>query len=232
VSHLPAPGAWTVRLSGGDEILVEREAVRMGGKEAGHIEIERPTDPGDLVQGWCRQADPTLHVPYWAELWPASRAIARLLISGESLAGKSVLDLGCGLGLSGIAAGLRGARVLFADQDSDALVFARRNADRAGIRNAAFVAMDWRAPVWSRSFDLVLGADVIYDRIDHEPVTMLLESLLTGGGKALLGDPCRSDADRFLSEWNLRHRGGTRTIYRGSFPGEDLEVAVHELRLA
>ena len=67
--------------------------------------------------------------PYWADVWPSSVALARRVCRGPSLAGKRVLDLGCGVGVAGCAALRHGADVLFVDRFEDALAFARFNAE-------------------------------------------------------------------------------------------------------
>jgi predicted nicotinamide N-methyase len=182
---------------------VLREAIPFGD---GSIVIERPEDPASLIQGWCNLADPDVLIPYWAEIWPSSRAIAARLEQEGALSGRTVLDLGCGLGLAGIAAGRLGGRVTFADNHPDALAFARRNAVEAGLRDAEFLHVDWRFPQWARPFDRVLGADVIYDRAEHEPIADLLEILLADGGTAWLGEPNRESAKAFLNDWEARGR--------------------------
>lgn len=220
----------TVRLRCGEEVRIVRETVRLDGPQLHAIEVDRPEEPGSLVQGWCYRADPDVPIPFWAELWPASRAIAHRLASGAPLGGIAVLDLGCGLGVAGIAAGLRGGMVTFADRDADALVFARRNARLAGLVDPGFVVMDWRASVWARAFDLVIAADVVYDLVDHEPVASLIDSLVLGGGKAWLGDPHRTETARFIADWCATPTRTAVALSSGRAPGSDVEITIHELR--
>src|SRR5437870_12373463 len=104
VRRVPWPESGVATLSDGEKVQVIRESVDLGGV-LGTIDIQRPEDPPSLLQGWCDRADPAAPIPYWAEIWTASRAIARRLAAGPSLEGAAVLDLGCGLGLSGLAAG-------------------------------------------------------------------------------------------------------------------------------
>jgi predicted nicotinamide N-methyase len=61
--------------------------------------------------------------PYWTCIWPSSIAMAQeVLQNPELVAGKKVADLGCGLGLGGVAAGLAGAsEVVFLDREPLAL---------------------------------------------------------------------------------------------------------------
>src|ERR1041385_1824148 len=64
-----------------------------------------------------------LHLPYWAELWESGLGIGQMLVSSPQLVrGKSILDLGCGMGLAGTVAAALGANVLFADLEPDALL--------------------------------------------------------------------------------------------------------------
>lgn len=49
--------------------------------------------------------------PYWARPWPSAVALATALLQRpELVAGKTVAELGAGLGLAGIAAAMAGAR--------------------------------------------------------------------------------------------------------------------------
>ena len=45
--------------------------------------------------------------PYWCDVWPSSLAAAAELAELD-LAGRTLVDLGCGLGTVGIAAALQG----------------------------------------------------------------------------------------------------------------------------
>lgn len=225
------PTVGSAVLIDGDEVRVVRETIPLAGPWLETIDIERPEDAPSLLQGWCNRADPAVLIPYWAELWPAARAIARRLAEGPDLSHRSVLDLGCGLGLTGLVAGLRGAKVTFADNHPDALDFARRNARAVGLVDADFIEVDWRDVTWARPFDLVLGGDVIYDRTDHEPIAGLLERLLAGGGTAWLADPSRDSARSFLADWTSRVGGAVVSSPLDVQPGEDVPIIIHELRL-
>ena len=97
-------------------------------------------------------------LPYWAELWTSALVLAEKILSDDAVAGLSVLELGCGLGLAGIAAAKAGAHVTLTDYDEDALMFARWNAlTNLGASTAGRIricSMDWRqapgiATIWS-----------------------------------------------------------------------------------
>ncbi|MGO4842653.1 methyltransferase, partial [Rhizobiaceae sp. 2RAB30] len=68
--------------------------------------------------------------PYWAYQWPGGIALARYLLDmPDMVAGLSVLDLGAGCGVVGIAAAKAGARqVTAAEIDRNAIVALGLNA--------------------------------------------------------------------------------------------------------
>eukprot|EP00667_Euglena_gracilis_P011527 EG_transcript_11787 len=68
--------------------------------------------------------------PYWAALWGSAQGLAaEVLRRPELVRGKRVLDLGCGVGLAGLAAAVAGAReVVLADREPRALHCALQGA--------------------------------------------------------------------------------------------------------
>jgi len=157
-------------------------------------------------------------VPYWAEIWHASLGIARHLMRGPTLVGRRALDLGCGIGLAGLAAGRRGAAVQFVDRNQDALHFACFNAAENGLSGFSATRLDWFEATAPGEHDLVLMADVAYDRSHFEPLLRHLQRCLAPGGEALLADPYRQVADAFLdalSETFHLRTAHTETFFAG-----------------
>src|SRR5262245_66037430 len=99
----------------------------------------------------------------------------------------NVLDLGCGMGLSGTAAAALGARVLFADLEAAALLFARLNSVpyRGRVRTRQ---TDWRRDNLGERFDLILGADILYERKQWENLEPFWRAHLAPSGSILLGE--------------------------------------------
>jgi len=98
------------------------------------------------------------NLPYWAFAWAGGRALAQFIVANPNLvAGKRVLDFGCGSGIVGIAAALAGAKMVFvADLDPQALLAAQVNAAVNGV-DIQIVDGDWP------QVDLLLASDVLYD---------------------------------------------------------------------
>jgi predicted nicotinamide N-methyase len=122
-----------------------------------------------------------------------------------------VLELGCGLGLPSLAAALRGADVLATDWADQAIDLLQRNAGRAGVflRSAR---VRWSEPeplLRAAPWDLVLGADLLYEPRNAEQLAELLPRL---GGEVLLAEPGRPYAKEFLERFEAETVG--ERIYR------------------
>jgi predicted nicotinamide N-methyase len=132
-------------------------------------------------------------------------ALARA-VAARDVRGLTVLELGCGLALPSIVAAVSGARVLATDWSPDALAYAGRNA-RANGAKLATACVAWAEPaelVGRGPFDLVLAADVLYERRNTEQLLALLPRLAP---EVLLADPGRPALPAFLdgagAEWEL-----------------------------
>ena len=97
------------------------------------------------------RADDPPDPPYWALPWIGARAIAARLLPRRRRAATRVLEIGCGLGLAGVAAGIeRRVSSCFTDYVAEALAFARANAEHHGLRS-----FDTRVRRISREIDSV-----------------------------------------------------------------------------
>jgi methyltransferase-like protein 23 len=77
-------------------------------------------------------------LPYCVALWPCAIALPHeLAADGGDLAGKTVLELGAGMGLPGIVAASLGAQVVQTDRHELAMSVGRRNAERRDRHHAA-----------------------------------------------------------------------------------------------
>jgi predicted nicotinamide N-methyase len=146
------------------------------------LSLLRPVSPDALLDEKAFARDEFL--PYWAELWPAATALAAAL---PPVAGLRVVELGCGLGLPSLVAAARGAEVTATDWAAEAVELLRENAARNGLSVHAEVR-DWREP-WPERFDLVMAADVLYERRNVEPLLERLRELAPVAYVGLAGRP-------------------------------------------
>jgi predicted nicotinamide N-methyase len=191
--------------------LVE-ESVDVGGLT---LSILRPRQAEALLSEEAFEHEEFL--PYWAELWPSAIALARV-VRRRDVEGLRVLELGCGLGLPSIVAALGGAQVLATDWSPEGLEVAELNAarNRAELETALVSWAGAEPLVRSAPWELVLGADLLYERRNVDQLLSLLPRL---GGEILLAEPGRPPAARFFEQIELAVESLGDRVYRLTAPG-------------
>ena len=166
--------------------------------------------------------------PYWAELWPTALAMAHWFCRAEEPIPKGwTCELGCGLGLVGIALAKLGWRVEATDFVEDALIFAAHNARLNGVQHNHRVAyLDWRNPV-GEPRECLVGSDIVYEKKNHRYLERILRKLLLPGGRFYLGDPQRKDADDFVSRLVAQGYSQRRETRVETWNSVEYQVAIH-----
>ncbi len=190
-----------------DQFVLATVDVTIGGTT---LHLEKPRNADDLISEADFVRDERL--PYWADLWPAAVVLAEHLLRERALLGvvpdgarPCALGLGCGLGLVTLAAQRAGYTVTATDYYEDALRFAARNTLRHTGERPAARLVDWRAlPDDLGTFDLVLAADVLYERPYAALVAEAIARALTPTGRALISDQGRVALADFLVEAQAR----------------------------
>lgn len=170
-------------------------------------------------------------LPYWADLWPSSIALSEYVIENISeFESKNILELGCGLGLVGITATANGGNVLFTDNDPQALQFTQINFKRNFSRPAAVQLLDWRNPVKSSSYDIIIAADIIYEKRWLEPVLDILEHNLTAKGIAYIAGPDRSVTREIYKMIESRNWKRESVLKRTNVYDKLHKIIIHRIR--
>jgi predicted nicotinamide N-methyase len=204
---------------------VVEEAVALGRRT---LRMLRPRDGDAVLDELLAEDDPEEErLPFWTQLWPSGTALAGA-VAGRSLAGRRVLELGCGLGLVSVAAALAGAEVLAVDRSPEAVAFTAANATRNGAQvRTAVCAFDQPDLLLAEApWDLVLAADVLYEQRNIPVLVWLLPRLAGPAGEVWLADPGRNGLDKFLAGVDAT---GWR---RDQLPGDGDLVTIHRLRRA
>jgi predicted nicotinamide N-methyase len=185
----------------------------------GELHLHQPRESAELPDAGAVEWAPL--APYWSVLWRSGVALARE-VEGMKMCGLRVVELGCGLAVPSIAAARAGADVLATDSCDEALALLALNARANNVRIET-ATVDWSEPhelVSRAPFDLVLAADVLYER---ESVAVLLALLPRLAPAAWLADPGRPAAEAFLDQARCRWPVETRVC--------DV-VSIHRLGLA
>ncbi len=179
------PGGWT-----------ERE-VQLGERR---FSLLVPAAPDDVLFHLEDHAAPASGLgpdPYWAQLWPTSIQLAEKILASDWPPGATAIELGCGIGLAGLAALAKGMHVTLSDYNPIAVDLAVENARRCGFEHVVGLVLDWRDPP-PQTFDVVLASDVIYDRLLHGPLMNAIARLSHPGTVVWIADGGRSATEDFV----------------------------------
>ena len=170
------------------------------------VSVVRPADPDRMlddpaVREWNRRDD---YMPYWAYLWPGALLLAEAVVrepwpvAEDALRPLEAIEIGCGVGLAGLAALGQGLRVSFTDYDQAPLHFVARSAEVNGFDATRYSTrlLDWRN-LPAETYPVVLGSDVLYERRLVPIVANLLARMLRPCGLGLIACPGRASAEDF-----------------------------------
>jgi predicted nicotinamide N-methyase len=197
--------------------LIE-ETVLIEGRK---FKITRPADSDRLLDHPTVRAAFAAdeYMPYWTDLWPAARMLTKFMLRESWTRGVEALEIGCGLGLPGIAALAQGLSVTFSDYDATALQFAADNARANGFREFKLLQLDWRRPPADLRVPLLLGSDLIYESRNVEPLVQLIHQILAPEGMCLLTDQDRIPAQLLRETLSSAGLAFTVKIMHAGEPG-------------
>ena len=152
-------------------------------------------------------ADPTgrarragIHSSLWSlfgQIWPAGRVLADTM-HGFDIAGKRILELGCGLGLASLVLAHRGADVVASDHHPLAESFLAYNAGLNDLPAIHYRDLPWELPDTSLGrFDLIIGSDVLYERSHGLQIATMMQRHARPVAELLLTDPGRGNIGAF-----------------------------------
>ncbi|HEV3164277.1 MAG TPA: methyltransferase [Isosphaeraceae bacterium] len=172
------------------------------------IRLVRPVEPDRLLDepGVAELNARDDYMPYWAYLWPGAIMLAEAVLRTPWPPGTEALEIGCGLGLAGLAGVMAGLRVTLSDYDQAPLAFVAQSAEANGFGPDSYSlrTLDWR-DLPHQTYPLILGSDVLYERRLVPLVVNLIDRMLAPDGIAMLAGPYRVATEDL--EPALRARG-------------------------
>jgi predicted nicotinamide N-methyase len=215
-------------------------------RAVGPLRTERVDLPGTdrslvIVRPYPLFRDPDTYLPHWVEIWPAGVVLAGYIArEPEVFAGRRVLEIGPGVGVTAVAAMQAGADLVIADYAPGSLTLTALNVREQAGTEPRRVRVNWRYPnarLWEAvgdGFAIVLGADMLYKKEDAKPLVELLERILAPDGEVWIAEPGREAAERLVKM--LRKRGWSGPTEECASPLPDPQdeswdiMRVHRLR--
>ncbi len=137
--------------------------------------------------------------PYWAQVWPASIALAQWLVQQPKYTrNKNVLELAAGLGMPSLAIAPLAQKVTCTDYLSEAVAVAQQSALYNGFENIDCRVLDWNHLPPELEADVLLLSDVNYEPQQFEMLYRVLQQFLQKGTTIILSTPQRLMARPFI----------------------------------
>ncbi len=133
----------------------------------------------------------------FGQLWPAGRLLAQAMHRFD-IAGKRILELGCGIGLASLVLQRRGAEIVATDAHPLAEVFLAYNAALNALPALHYRQLRWGEALPALgSFDVIIASDVLYERDHAELVAGVVERHTLPDAEVMVTDPGRGNSTRF-----------------------------------
>ncbi len=157
----------------------------------------------------------------FGQVWPSGRVLAEAM-STFDVAGKRILELGCGLGLSSLVLAHRGANVVASDHHPLAEPFLAYNAGLNDLPAVTYRDLPWAVPdATLGSFDLIIGSDILYERDHAAQIAAMMSRHARPDAELLVTDPGRGNSAPFTRA--MATQGYEVTERRSRFNEKDSE---------
>jgi predicted nicotinamide N-methyase len=156
--------------------------------------------------------------PMFGVLWPAGLALAEAM-AVIPIAGRRILEVGCGLGLSSLVLKRRGADITASDHHPLAEAFMLHNTELNHLAPIPFSHASWGGPDTGMGrFDLLIGADLLYEHCHPQLLAGFLALHANPTVQFVLADAGRGHCGRFNA--HMQAQGYTRAEKWVRFGGD------------
>lgn len=133
----------------------------------------------------------------FGQVWPSGRLLAQAM-QRMDIAGKRVLELGCGIGLASLVLQRRGVDVVASDAHPLADAFLAYNAALNALPAVHYRQMHWQAPLPTLGrFDLIIASDVLYERGQTTMLADVVHRHAQPRAEVAITDPGRGSSAAF-----------------------------------
>ena len=137
--------------------------------------------------------------PFWAKVWPSSKAMTTFLQSEISLIqSKRILEIGAGIGLPSFSIATHVAELIISDYSSDAVELIDRNITHLSLPHAKSMRIDWNALSDDIHADVVLLSDINYNPDDFTPLLSMIQCFIAAGSTVIIVTPQRIMTNPFV----------------------------------
>lgn len=135
--------------------------------------------------------------PLFGILWAAGRVLAQEMYDYD-ITNKSILEVGCGIGLASLVLNHRHANITATDYHPEAEVFLAINTELNHDKKIPFIRTGWIDEVSTLGkFDVIIGSDVLYEHEHIELLSNFIHQHAAARCEIIIVDPGRGHHARF-----------------------------------
>jgi 2-polyprenyl-3-methyl-5-hydroxy-6-metoxy-1,4-benzoquinol methylase len=154
-----------------------------------------------IIQGLVTNDVDASELPFWGKIWEASILLAAYLAAQPVLPGRKILEIGTGLGVSGLFAAACGHEVTLSDHKEEILRFIRANVLLNNLDSVSIINVDWtRTTPQQQVYDWIVGSEVVYHRPTYDALVEFFLKTLKPRGTIFLAKSTSLPADTFFAK--------------------------------
>ncbi|MEJ2430939.1 MAG: methyltransferase [Deltaproteobacteria bacterium] len=136
-------------------------------------------------------------LPYWGKIWEAGIVLAAYLMAQPVIPGRKILEIGTGLGVSGLFAAACGHDVTLSDHKKEIIRFIRANILLNELDHVPVIKVDWTRSASNQLFDWIVGSEVVYHRQTYDSLVQFFLQTLKPHGTIFLAKSTSLPANAF-----------------------------------
>ncbi len=179
------------------DYLVKFETLNLGGLDyriRSLLDRQQFSDPDGTAE---RAGISSASWPLFGLVWPSAQILARAMQTFD-IAGKRILEIGCGLGLASLVLQRRGANITASDIHPMAAAFLAENLRLNQLATMRFQTGSWADPDPGLvKFDLIIGSDLLYERDQPDILSSFIDRHSHHRVEVVIVDPDRGNRTRF-----------------------------------
>ncbi len=166
-----------------------------------HVRTLRDTNEFADVGGEAEALGiPPASWPLFGVLWDSAFVLAALMVRAD-IAGRRILEVGCGIGLASLVLSKRGADITASDRHPEAARFLAHNTQLNEVPPIPFERSDWDDPQdGPPRFDRVIGSDLLYEAQHAALLAGFIDAHATPDAEVIVVDAGRGHAGRFARQ--------------------------------
>jgi predicted nicotinamide N-methyase len=193
------------------------------------IRLLKIADIEEFLDGKDPFADVT-EFPFWVKLWESAMILSQALVTLPDPRGKTMLEIGAGLGAPGITAAACGFDVTLSDYEDIIMDFQKVSVAASGLDNVNCIHLDWLDPPDMEPFNYVVAAEVLFREEFFEPLLNVFDKYLKPGGAIFLAHDARRKCLPLFMERAKEHYNiaGKKQVLRKD--GQDISIIINRLQ--